>query len=220
MITAREMRLDYFRIYDIANVAANAAVQTKGQFDRTASKGQLRVLDLFGACTMKNREPLFDPGAHLTWYRLFQKTTEITRSVKIRNQFGDATLWIGKVEALLCPAQKLERGSEPPKGLDHFKVYRVVDYGKAPGAKVGLKDQFGSQSTAVLVPDFFAVPVAKTVGRHQFPIANPRSHLVIYRTPLKAFEKKVAARDQFGTWPVQLLRAVALAVPTLKLSWK
>ncbi|HEY6909693.1 MAG TPA: hypothetical protein VI356_10010 [Myxococcales bacterium] len=220
MTTARELRLDYFRIYDIANVAAEAVVQTKGQFDRIASKGQLQALDLFGVCTMKNKEPLFDPGAHLTWYRLFQKTIETTRSVKIRNQFGDATLAIGKVEALLCPAQKLEHGSEPPRNLDHFKVYRVVEYGKVPEEKVALKDQFFSQNTVVLVPDFFAVPVVKTVGRKQFPIANPRSHLAIYRTPFKAFKTETKARDQFGTWPVQLLRAVALAVPTLKLSWK
>jgi hypothetical protein len=219
-MTARDLRLDYFRIYDIENSAAKGVILTKGQFDRSAKKAQLQVLDFFAACTMKNKEPLFDRYAHLTWYRLLQGTAEPTRMVTVRNQFGDANLWIGRVEALLCPAQKIESGSEPPRQLDHFKVYRVVDYGKPPNVTVALRDQFGSEKTSVLIPDFFAVPVSKTADRQQFPVLNPETHLVIYRTSEKRLEKRTSARDQFGKWPLQLIRGVALAVPSLKLRWK
>jgi hypothetical protein len=219
-MTARDLKLDYFRIYDIENRPAKGALATRGQFDRTPKRGQLGVLDLFAACTMKNREPLFDKYAHLTWYRLLQEGTEPTRAVTVRNQFGTATLWIGKVEALLCPAQKLEKGSEPPGRLDHYKVYRVLDYGQPPNAVVTLRDQFGSERAKVLVPDFFAVPVWKQVGRKQFPIINRQTHLVIYRTSQKPLRVRTIARDQFGRWPIQLIRGVALAVPSLKLRWK
>jgi hypothetical protein len=219
-MTAQELKLDYFRIYDIENCQAKGSILTKGQFDRAVTKGQLQVLDLFAACTMKNKEPLFNKYAHLTWYRLFQEPTEPTRMVTVRNQFGDASLWIGKVEALLCPAQKLESGSEPPSNLDHFKVYRVLDYGKPPNVVVMLKDQFGSEKAEVLIPDFFAVPVWKKAGRKEYPVVNPKAHLVIYRTSQKLLAKKTFASDQFGKWPVQLIRGVALAVPSLKLKWK
>lgn len=217
---ARKLRLDYFRIYDIENCDAKGTVSTRGQFDRTAKPGQRGILDFFAVCTSKNREPIFNTNAHLTWYRLSQDATEPTRMVNVSNQFGDARLWTGRVEGLLCPAQKVEKGSEFPTGLDHFKVYRVLDYGKPPEAGVVLRDQFGSEETKVLVPDFFAVPVLKRVGKREFPIINPRPHLVIYRTPPKSFSGKAAAVDQFGKWPVRVVRAVGLAVPSLKLDWK
>ncbi len=217
---ARELKLDYFRIYDIENCAAKGAVSTRGQFDRTVKRGLRADLDFFGVCTSKNREPLFNKSAHLTWYRLTRDVTEPTRMVNVRNQFGEARLWIGRVEALLCPAQKVERGSEFPRGLDHFKVYRVLDYGKPPDAGVALRDQFGSEETTVVVPDFFAVPVLKRVGRKEFPVVNPKAHLVIYRTPPRSSAKRATAVDQFGRWPVRVVRAVGLAVPSLKLDWK
>ena len=220
-ITARELKLDYFRIYDVEDRAAKGVVLTKGQFDRSARKVSLQVLDRFAVCTMKNKEPLFDRYAHLTWYRLGQGSAEPTRTVAVRNQFGDAKLFIGNIEALLCPAQKLERGSERPGQLDHFKVYRVLDYGgKTPGPTVALRDQFGSERAGVLIPDFFAVPVSKTAGRREFRVVNSAAHLVIYRTSLKPMKATASAQDQFGKWPLQLVRGVALAVPSLKRTWR
>ena len=219
-MTARELKLDYFRIYDIDNRDAKGSILTLGQFDQAKKEGQIRILDMFAVCTMKNREPFYNKFAHLTWYRLFQESTEPTRRVVVRNQFGDANLWIGKVEALLCPAQKLEDGSVFPDGLDHFKVYKVLDYGQPPNKVVALKDQFGSEKATVFIPDYFAVPVLKQAGRKEFPIHNPVAHLVIYRTTQKTREVKTSAMDQFGKWPIQLVRGVGLAVPTLKLRWR
>jgi hypothetical protein len=218
-MTATELRLDHFRIYDVENQAAKGALQTKGQFDGKARPGALQWLDAFGARTMKNKEKLFNEQANLTWYRFLQESSEPTRMVQIRNQFGNNKLWIGKVEALLCPARALESGSEPRNGPDHFKVYRVLDYGTIPNLVVTLKDQFGSEKAKVLVPDFFAVPVLKTVGAKKYPVVNPSAHLVIYRTSENALAKRVAVRDQFGKWQFKTIRAVALAVPSLKLKW-
>lgn len=219
-MTARELKLDYFRIYDIENLDARGKMLTKGQFDEVPKVGQIRILDMFGVCTMKNREPIYDKFAHLTWYRLIQESADPTRKIVVRNQFGDANLWIGKAEALLCPAQKLQDKGVFPENLDHFKVYKVLDYGQPTKKEVSLKDQFGSEKATVLIPDYFAVPVMKKVGRKEFPIHNSAAHLVIYRTTQKNREVKTSIIDQFGDRSIRLIRGVGLAVPSLKLRWK
>ncbi|MBX7185561.1 MAG: hypothetical protein K1Y01_10495 [Vicinamibacteria bacterium] len=219
--SAHDLRLDYFRIYDIRDCPATERVLTRGQFDRRGQQGVLQGLDLFAACISKNKEPLFDPYSNLTWYRLSQSVPEPTRTVVVRNQFGEATLWIGKVEALLCPAQMLGDGSKPPGKLDHFKVYRVLDYGTPPGVVVDLRDQFAADRVTVDSPAFFAVPVMKEVRGKRYPVNNPKTHLVIYRTRPKPIARRVAAADQFARrWPIQMLRSVALAAPSLKVRWK
>ena len=68
-MTAKELRLDYFQIYDVANRPAEGSVLLQGQFDQTPLKMQLALLDFFANPVSKNGEPIYDKNAHLAWYR-------------------------------------------------------------------------------------------------------------------------------------------------------
>lgn len=219
-MTAKELKLDYFKIYDVANREAEADLQLRGQFDRRPQKMRLRLLDYFANPVSKNGEPLFDRNAHLAWYRGVQPPEPIRRVV-LENQFGKFDIRTGTGYGLLVPTQKLERGSVFPKELDHFKVYRLVDAEKVPEANLKLRDQFGSDEVKLRLPLFFAVPVLKRHGDKTYPIQNERAHLLIFSITTRELSKKIRLRNQFapGT-PIAVVRSVMLAAPSLKLEWK
>src|SRR5262249_2114043 len=54
------------------------------------------------------------------------------------------TVYIGNAIGLLVPTHKVERGMVFPDGLDHYKLYRVLDFGNVPNAVVRLRDQWGA----------------------------------------------------------------------------
>lgn len=68
-MSAKELKLDYFKFYDVENRGAEGDVLLRGQFDRRPQKMQLRLLDFFANPVSKNGEPLYDKNAHLAWYR-------------------------------------------------------------------------------------------------------------------------------------------------------
>lgn len=68
-MTAKELKLDYFQIYDIANREATGNVSLQGQFDARPLKMEFALLDFFANPVAKNLEPIYDKNAHLTWYR-------------------------------------------------------------------------------------------------------------------------------------------------------
>lgn len=219
-MTAEKLKLDYFKIYDVANREAEADLLLRGQFDRRPQKMRLRLLDYFANPVSKNGEPLYDKHAHLSWYRGVQPPEPIRRVV-LENQFGKFDLRTGRGFGLLVPTQKLERGSAFPKELDHYKVYRLVDVEQVPEAKLKLKDQFGSDEVKLRWPLFFAVPVMKRHGDKTYPIQNERAHLLIFSITTRELQKKIRLRNQFtpGT-PITVVRSVMLAAPSLKLEWK
>ena len=129
---------------------------------------RLALLDFFANPVSKNGQPLYDKNAHLSWYRGLQ-TEEPMRRVLVENQFGRFDIRTGTGYGLLVPSQKVEEGSEFPKALDHYKVYRLVDVEKVPDAKLKLRDQFGTEEVALRLPMYFAVPVVKDVRRQETP---------------------------------------------------
>lgn len=219
-MTAHELKLDYFKFYDVENKDAAGDILLKGQFDQRAQKMQVRLLDFFGNPVSKNGERILDKNAHLAWYRGIQ-AAEPPRRVVLENQFGKFDIRTGTVYGLLTPTQKVEQGSVFPKELSHFKVFRLLDAEEAPGKVVKLRDQFGPDQATVRLPLYFAVPVAKRHGEKTFPVFNERAHLLIFSITTKAIEKAIRIRNQFhANAAVRIVRSLMLGVPSVKLEWK
>lgn len=219
-MTAQELKLDYFKFYDVENREAEADLLLRGQFDRRPQKMRLRLLDYFGNPVSKNGEPLYDKHAHLAWYRGVQPR-EPLRQVVLENQFGKFDIRTGKGYGLLVPTQKLERGSVFPEGLDHYRVYRLVDVEEVPGVVLKLRDQFGSDEVKLRLPQFFAVPVLKRHGDKTYPIHNERAHLLIFSITARELEKSIKLRNQFArSIGVRVVRSLMLAAPSVKHEWK
>jgi hypothetical protein len=219
-MTAKELKLDYFQIYDVANRQAAGNILLQGQFDKQGLRMQLALLDFFANPVAKNAEPIYDKNAHLTWYRGVQPS-EPMWAVILENQFGKFEIRTGKGYGLLVPTHKVESGSVFPKTLDHYKVYQVVDVGNVPDVTLKLRDQFGASEARLGRPLFFAVPVRKRHETKEYPIQNERAHLLIFAITPRNLEKKVTLRNQFarGT-SVAVVRSVMLAAPSIKHEWK
>ena len=109
------------------------------------------------------------------------------RRVSGKNQFGKFDIRIGNSLGLLVPTQKVIRGSVFPETLDHYKVYRVVQFEKVPTVTRKLQDQFVSETVRIGPPIGFAVPVSKTASptRHNDPEPDGASpHLPDHATRL------------------------------------
>ena len=219
-MTAKELRLDYFQIYDVANREATGKVLLQGQFDERPLKMELALLDFFANPVAKNAEPIYDNNAHLTWYRGVQPP-EPMRAVVLETQFGRFEIRTGRAYGLLVPTQKVESGSVFPKTLDHYKVYRLVDVEKIPDVTLKLRDQFGASEARLRLPLYFAVPVRKRHEIKEYPIQNERAHLLIFGITPRDLQKKVTLRNQFtkGT-SLAIVRSLMLAVPSIKREWK
>lgn len=219
-MTATELKLDYFMIYDVEDRKVQADVLLQGQFDKRPQKMQLASLDFFANPVSKNKEPGYDKNAHLAWYGGFQRREPMRRAV-LENQFGKIRIWIGAGCALLVPTEKLEKGSAFPEALDHYKVYRVLDWDESPQARLKLTDQFWTQRAELRKPLYFAVPVMKQHGEKVYPIRNERAHLLILGITPRDLEKKVRIQNQVNRRAsVAVVRSEMLAVPSLKREWK
>jgi hypothetical protein len=218
--TAKELRLDYFQIYDVANRPAEGSVLLQGQFDKTPTRMQLALLDYFANPVSKNGEPIYDKNAHLAWYRGVQPPEPI-RTVVLENQFGKFEIRTGTGYGMLVPTQKVEPGSAFPEALDHYKLYRLVDAEQVPAVNLKLRDQFGASEAKLGIPMYFGVPVRKRHGTQNFGIHNERAHLLIFGISPRNYEKKVTLRNQFARGiACGVVRSVMLAAPSVKLKWK
>ncbi len=219
-MTAEELKLDYFKFYDVENRDAQGDLQVRGQFDKRPVPMRLRLLDFFGNPVSKNGERLFDKNAHLAWYRGVQPA-EPPRRVVLENQFGKFEIITGTGWGLLVPTEKIERGSVFPQQLDHFKVYRLLRVVESPGKTLKLRDQFGSDEVKLQLPQFFAVPVTKRHGDKTTAIQNPRAHLMLFSITNHEYKKAIRIRNQFGAGvALRVVRSLILAVPSLKREWK
>jgi len=217
---ATELKLDYFKFYDVENQAVQAEISLRGQFDRRAVPMTVGVLDFFGNPVSKNGEPVYDRHAHLAWYRGMQPA-EPMRRVRGKNQFGKFDIRIANSLGLLVPTQKVLRGSVFPETLDHYKVYRVVQFEKVPTVTRKLQDQFVTETVRIGPPFAFAVPVTKTHRQRGIPIQNPTAHLLIYQITPRDFQKRIKVRNQFAKdAAVVVVRSLFLAAPSLKVEWK
>ena len=218
-MTARDLKLDYFKVYDVEDRPATGALQLRGQFDRRPMRMDLVLLDFFLNAVSKNGEPLYDKSAHLTWYR-GRQVAEPNRRVLLENQLGRQTVYIGNGIGLLVPTHKVERGMVFPEGLDHYKLYRVLDFGNVPNVVVKLKDQWGSDEARLRAPIVLGVPVIKRHGTKTYPIRNERAHLLIFDMTPRSIQRTVRLRNQIRSEPVKVLRSAMLAVPSLKREWR
>ena len=220
MMTAKELRLDHFLIYDLQNKQAAGNIYLQGQFDAQRVRMQLALLDYFANPVSKNGEPIVDKHAHLAWYRGVQPT-EPLRRVTLENQFGKFEIRTSTGYGLLVPTQKVETGSEFPKTLDHYKVYRLADVEQVPEKTLKLKDQFGTSEARLRIPLYFAVPVRKRHEDKDFPIQNKDAHLLIFSITTRTVEKTIKLRNQFANGiSATVVRSIMLAVPSIKHEWK
>jgi len=217
-MTAKNLKLDHFQIYDVSDEKAPFSVALKGQFDDKSQKSKLISLTGFANPVRKNDEPIYNRQAHLTVYNLYQ-SPEPTRAVWLKNQFGKQKIYTGNANILLSPAKKYRRGSTFPKKLDHYKVYRVIN-GKSINRTVKLRDQFGKSKVKVLTPYGFAVPVRKRHDGKTYPIHNKKAHLVLYQITHHQQKESIKVRDQFGKYKLDVFLSVLLAVPSKKIKWK
>lgn len=218
-MNAQDLKLDYFKIYDVGDYKVDYRVRLQGQFDEEPEDAELMLLSYVANPVSKNGEPIYNRNAHLTWYWLYPRIPEPTRNVVVENQFGQQKIIIGKSPALLVPAQKRERGSQFPVDLDHFKLYWVLE-GERVNQGVELKDQFVSEEAKVLYPLLFGVPVRKEYQGDVSPVHNAKAHLLIYRITPRSLQQARAVHDQFGTRYLFFLRSVLLAVPSIKPEWE
>jgi hypothetical protein len=219
-MTAKELKLDYFKFYDVENREAAGDLLLRGQFDRRPQKMRLKLLDFFANPVSKNGEPLYDKNAHLAWYRGVQPPEPIRR-VLLENQFGKFDIRTGTGYGLLVPTQKIERGSAFPGQLDHYKVYRLVDVELVPNKVLKLRDQFGRDEVKLRLPLYLAVPVMKRHRNKTYPIHNDRAHLLIFSVTTRDLRKNIKLRNQFhsGTG-VRTVRSLMVGAPSLKRKWK
>lgn len=219
-MTAHDLALDYFQIYDVVNKEAAGEVLLRGAFDVSWQKMRLALLDYFGTAVSKDGEPCVDRHAHLTWYRGIQGP-EPVRAVTLENAFGELKIRTATGAGVLVPTQQLAQASPFPDRLDHYKVYRLADVLQVPSATLKLQDQFGSSEAQLQVPLFFATPVDKRHGTKQFAIQNTRAHLLIVAVSVRDLEEKVSVTNQFDKrTSVEIGRSVLLAVPSGVRDWK
>jgi hypothetical protein len=187
-----------------------------------------------------------DKDYHLLVYKL-ELPMQPTRWVKYKNQLEDeVTRQIGSPQYLLVPASKrfVPQTPDPahpptlpdPPAQYHFACYEFQQKG-AITSDITLLDQFDqaqkekgrpapAEKIARLTPEFFCVPVSKTVGDKTYPIpgAGDPPHLVLYKFDGTNLRKPVHAwvRDQFHTKPLLLTNIATpqyLGVPTDKLDF-
>lgn len=219
-MTAIELKLDYFKLYNMRNLPAIGRVSLRGQFDNAAQRFELAVLDYLATPASKNEEPCFDRNTHLVWYRGLSGTVEPTRKVKIENQFGRSNLTLLGAAGLLVPTAVIRKGAVFSEALDHYKVYKVTD-ADAPGCAVKLRDEFGRESVVLGRPVFFAVPVEKTHGNRRIRVRNERAHLVLYSIAPRTVQRTISVRNQFAkSTKLSVVRSEMLAAPSVKRDWK
>ena len=218
-MTAKDLKLDYFKFYDVETRDLQADVTLRGQFDTRPQRMGLRLLHFFANPVSKNREPLYNKNAHLTWYHGVQPAEPLRRAV-IENQLGKFEIRTGTGWGLLVPTQKIEEGSAFPEELDHFKIYRLAAVIEPPGVTLKLRDQFGNDEVKLLYPQFFAVPVMKRYGEKMYNIHNEHAHLFIVSITNKHIDKTIRIRNQFTRASLHVLGSLTIGIPSVKHEWK
>jgi hypothetical protein len=166
--------------------------------------------------------PIVNVNHHLTMFSLNAQPI-ITRQVVVSNQFGQETLTTTDARFLAVPTGKglpPTPAPPPPSDLDHYKCY-AASGPEIDGLIVDLKDQFTSETTAVLHPFLFCNPVKKIHNGIVTAIQHPDVHLTCYVTGTSNFSgTNINIRNQFvalNNQPVQ--QPDLLCVPTEKLQW-
>jgi hypothetical protein len=99
-----EKAVDHFRCYVVTPVDVSKSVKLKDQFGATATR-TLRLVEL---CTpvSKNGGQVRRPKAHLVCYSIKDANAFASRNVRVRNQFGLATVQAVRPSTLCLPSFK------------------------------------------------------------------------------------------------------------------
>jgi hypothetical protein len=215
-----QFQTDHFKCYlpDAATPITVAPVGLVDQFGAWNTK----VKNIWRFCnpTIKNHNgqitPITNPDAHLAFHKTLPQPL-VPRQIKIRNQFGDQTIFTREARYIAVPTQKEPHG--PAFNLDHFNCYVVSD---APpvNVTVGLSDQWFASTHKIGKPKLFCNPVQKTHNGVVTPITHPNDHLTCYMMKPVPFDKDVQLHNQFGNPVFSSKRADMLCVPTDKLAWQ
>ena len=211
--------LDHFKCYRGRFPAFSRRARLEDQFGR-------QVFDVlkpnrFCNPVSKNRQGIFDDGAHLKRYRIAALEGAPPFDpidVLIQNQFGLQALTVVKPIGLFVPSRKGKEAQ--PAALDHFECYKIQ--GDPIGWRVRLEDQFdvedGRRERArVLQPRTLCNPVEKTVEGVTTPIGDPTMHLVCYAIETRRVSsRRIIVRNQFGKEKVLVRQPVELCAPSLK----
>ncbi|MFQ5351100.1 MAG: FG-GAP repeat domain-containing protein, partial [Thermoanaerobaculia bacterium] len=163
----------------------------------------------------KNRVPIFDPGAHLKFYRITSPLQNVVSAnvVVVRNQFGTQTFTLGDRVELAVPTQK--NTLSPPLALDHYTCYEVT--GNDLNVPVSLSDQFHTSNTVVVQPSRLCNPAAKVHNGQLTTVQDPRWHLVCYTIQPSTFSPiSVTTSNQFGSETITARQPWSLCVPSQK----
>ena len=152
-MTAKELKLDYFQIYDVANRQATGNVLLQGQFDSRLLKMELALLDFFANPVAKNAEPIYDKNAHLTWYRGVQPS-EPMRAVVLENQFGKFEIRTGNRVRVARPDPESRIGECVPQDSRSLQGVSISGRGEGsqchPQAAGSIRRQRGSTETTAV----------------------------------------------------------------------
>ncbi len=205
--------LDHFKVYEVDDVNVVIPVRLRDQFEDDPNF-ELEAIDKFANPVQKTKEEkvyeIFDPLAHLTWYRLSGRATQ--RTVQIINQFGAAILDVQDPSHLLVPTRK--NNLCPPVKLDHFKCYEAT--GPSIDREVQLLDQFDTIEESFMVRE--PVKFCNPVDKNDEGIMNQNDHLTCYRIePNRSSDRLINAGDQFDDdHDLTVREAVYLCAPTIK----
>lgn len=218
-------RLDHFRCYDVVQAEpeiANTAVFTQDQFNIPNEEFvELFVADPVWFCnpTRKihgDREwGIGNPDGHLKFYNVDPiGHQDPARLIRFQNQFSRGFAVVGQTVLLAVPTQK--EGHEPPRRLDHFKCYEVLEAASAD-AFVTLGDQWTSSEAEVGRAIVFCNPTRKIdAAGNAVGVTNARGHLMCYDTSRVDFTATVLTNNQFGEEALVVDGSNVLCVPTRK----
>jgi len=164
---------------------------------------------------------VLNPNAHLVCYRPSPNQASVPpalSTVRTIDQFGNDVLQVVKPVELCLPSSKslTDQFLPVPTTLDHYQCYSVKDLTPRGYGSVGLVDEFGRMSAAVLAPVSICAPVQKTYKHRTTKILNLVDHLVCYTVQSQAAAKPVWIANQFEKTPLKTVRPFELCVPALK----
>jgi len=183
----------------------------------TAGALALVAMLLFAAQTTARVEQSF-PVSHFACYPA-QLSGGKHPLVKLKNQFGQATGYVGTAQRLCAPARKNTSGII--NGAAHLTCYTLTHYTTtAKNHVVLIKNQFGSQQMTVVVNpvQWLCAPSSKAaVGSVPGPVPTVLDHYLCYSVDPGTFKQiNVKVGDQFGTSTDTVVHATSLCVPTSK----
>jgi len=196
MYIPTQMGIDHYKTYEIFD-GPYIERQTilRDQFGEAYA--DTMHLEKFATPVSKNEEPIYDPEAHLSWWRLYTTQPYPIKIVNVENQFGTFDWTVRDPMYLLLPALKNTTGGGEIPVKNHYLCYKA--WGDTMSINVTLTDQFDTSEALLLEPAFFCNPCEKEVDGVTYPIVDSLAHFTVYRVlNTNQYQIPVTVLDQFG----------------------